>query len=312
MSVRESETRRTAMFQAALDCIVSIDHEGKIVEFNPAAEQTFGFRREEVLGREMAELIIPRAHRDQHRRALARYLTTGVATVPNRRIEMPALRADGSEIPVELAISRVPGSGPPHFMAVLRDISERKKAEEAHRVSKERFRLMADAAPVLVWTSGPDRLCTWFNKPWLDFVGRPMELELGNGWTENVHPDDFDRCIEIYVTSFDARQPFSMEYRLRRHDGEYRWLLDNGRPLYDANGEFSGYIGSCMDINEQKESQEALREQVENVEALFETLPIGVFIAHDANCRRITGNRAATTLLRTDIQENLSKSAATG
>jgi PAS domain S-box-containing protein len=103
--------------------------------------------------------------------------------------------------------------------------------------------------------SGTDKRCTWFNKPWLDFVGRPMEQELGNGWAENIHADDYDGCLKTYTTAFDARRPFSMEYRLKRHDGEYRWLLDNGVPLYGADAEFCGYIGSCIDITERRQAE---------------------------------------------------------
>jgi PAS domain S-box-containing protein len=139
------------------------------------------------------------------------------------------------------------------------DITERKRAEHALRESEQRFRLMADAAPVLIWMSGTDKLCTWFNKSWLDFVGRPIEQELGNGWAENVHAEDYDRCLKTYVTAFDAREPFRMEYRLRRHDGEYRWILDTGIPRYGADGEFAGYIGSCIDITDRKHAEEALR-----------------------------------------------------
>ena len=105
--------------------------------------------------------------------------------------------------------------------------------------------------------SGADKLCTWFNKPWLNFTGRPMEQELGNGWTENIHADDYDRCLKTYTSAFDARQPFSMEYRLKRHDGKYRWLLDNGVPLYGSDGGFAGYIGSCIDITDRRDTEQS-------------------------------------------------------
>jgi two-component system, sensor histidine kinase PdtaS len=110
------------------------------------------------------------------------------------------------------------------------------------------FRELADFAPVMIWRSGPDALCDWFNKPWLDFVGRTMEQEIGNGWAENVHPDDFDRCLKTYLSSFEARTAFSMSYRLKRRDGVYRNILDNGAPFY-RDGEFAGYFGSCIDIS---------------------------------------------------------------
>lgn len=123
----------------------------------------------------------------------------------------------------------------------------------------QHFHAIMDSAPVLVWVSGTDKLCTWFNKPWLEFVGRTMEQEAGNGWTKNVHPDDLDHCLKIFGGSFDARRPFEMQYRLRRHDGEYRWLLDKGIPLHDAARKFIGYIGSCVDITDHKLAENAVR-----------------------------------------------------
>src|SRR6516165_9399457 len=143
--------------------------------------------------------------------------------------------------------ARVPEKSPRRAAAIVRDGSEYSRADAAVYTSEERFRLMADAAPVMIWMSSTDKLCTWFNKPWLDFVGRPMEKELGNGWADNIHVDDLNLCLKTYTSAFDARKPFSMEYRLKRHDGQYRWLLDNGVPLYRPDGTFAGYIGSCID-----------------------------------------------------------------
>src|SRR5882724_2261584 len=181
----------------------------------------------------------------------------------------------GSEHESEYRITRPDGStrwiagyggvelderGKPAFArGVSRDITKRKIAEEELRESEARFRTVADSAPVLIWMSGPDKLCTFFNKGWLDFTGRTMEQELGKGWTEGVHADDLDHCLEVYGNSFNARQPFTMEYRLRRNDGEYRWLLDNGTPRFASDGAFLGYIGSCIGITERKLAEEKFR-----------------------------------------------------
>jgi PAS domain S-box-containing protein len=147
------------------------------------------------------------------------------------------------------------------MVGVMADITESRQAEETLRASEEQFRIMADTAPVMIWVSGIDMLCTFFNKSWLDFTGRGIEKELGNGWTEGVHREDYDRCLKTYFTSFEALKPFEMEYRLRRFDGEYRWLLDHGVPRFSASGEFLGYIGSCIDLTERKQA-EAEREQL--------------------------------------------------
>jgi len=145
-------------------------------------------------------------------------------------------------------------------------LARRLQASEAGlRESEQRFRIVADAAPVLIWMSGVDKLCTFFNKPWLEFTGRSLEKELGNGWAEGVHADDVQRCFKIYTEAFGARKAFVVQYRLRRHDGEYRWITDHGVPRYDVQKNFAGYIGSCMDVTDLISKEEALRDSEERM-----------------------------------------------
>jgi PAS domain S-box-containing protein len=150
--------------------------------------------------------------------------------------------------------------------------------------SEERFRLMADSAPVMIWMSGPDKLCTYFNKTWLDFTGRPIERELGAGWSEGVHPDDLERCLDTYVRAFDARQGFRMEYRLRRFDGEHRWILDAGAPRFESDGAFAGYIGSAIDIHDRKRAEmdaHQLRQELAHVGRVATLGELAGSLAHE-------------------------------
>jgi PAS domain S-box-containing protein len=143
----------------------------------------------------------------------------------------------------------------------------RTERERARLLARQRLQsslaaagLLADSAPVLMWISGPDKLCTSFNEGWLDFTGKSLEDELGEGWARGVHPEDLQRCLDIYHSAFDARRPFTLEYRLRRFDGRYRWVTDRGAPRFKNDGTFAGYIGCCVDITEQKEAEFARSE----------------------------------------------------
>ncbi len=149
---------------------------------------------------------------------------------------------------------------PARMSGVALDITDRKRAEQELRESEERFRLVADKAPVLIWMSGTDKLCTFFNKGWLDFTGQSMEHELREGWASGVHPEDLAGCLRTYSAAFDARLDFEMEYRLKRFDGKYRWVVDLGVPRIESDGTFRGYIGSCVDITDRKMSEESLEE----------------------------------------------------
>ena len=121
------------------------------------------------------------------------------------------------------------------------------------------YMALVEQAPIMIWRANQEKLCDYFNTRWLQFTGRTMEQEYGNGWADGVHPDDFARCLNIYVTNFDKRQIFEMRYRLRRHDGEFRYIFDRGVPFFDNNKSFLGYIGSCIDIHETVQAEEELK-----------------------------------------------------
>lgn len=154
-------------------------------------------------------------------------------------------------------------SGQKVWNGVSLDITKRRRNEERLSRTAGWQRRMLDHAPVLIWQAGVDAKCNWFNQTWLEFTGRTMEQETGDGWTEGVHPEDMARCISIYKESFENRNPFSMDYRLRRSDGQYRWITDQGTPVQDLDGKFAGYIGYCFDITERAETEEGMRQAVE-------------------------------------------------
>lgn len=160
---------------------------------------------------------------------------------------------------------------------LLANLIRRRRAERSLAESEARFRNMADTAPVLIWVAGSDKLCTFLNKAWLEFTGRDLERELGDGWAEAVHPDDLQNCLTTYEKAFDARKPFTMQYRLRRHDGVYRIITDEGVPRYDVAGKFLGYIGACVDISDLVQKETALTEMEERVALAAEATQLGVW-----------------------------------
>ncbi len=144
------------------------------------------------------------------------------------------------------------------FMVLAAIVQEQKQTERSFRESEQRFRLLADTAPALIWMADADKLCSYFNKSWLDFTGRSIDSQLGNGWSEGVHPEDLQTCMGTYTQTFDRREEFRMEYRLRRHDGEYRWMIDIGVPRYNQDHSFVGYVGIAIDVTERKRAENVL------------------------------------------------------
>jgi PAS domain S-box-containing protein len=253
-ALKNSEEKFSKAFREspmALTLTSAKDH--RYVDVNETFERLTGWCRDEVIGRTPFDIGIwvdPNERVD----VVKRVLTDGGI----RNVEIRYRRKDGAEMVGLGSAELIQIGNEPCLLSVIADITERKKAEQDLRESELRFRLLADTAPVLIWMSGRDKLCTYFNKSWLNFTGRSIEEELGNGWAGGVHPQDLQRCLHTYTVSFDRGEDFSMEYRLRRHDGAYRWILDIGVPRFQEDGSFAGYIGSCVDITARKQAEEAL------------------------------------------------------
>jgi PAS domain S-box-containing protein len=251
-----TEARRhlAAIVESSDDAILSQSLDGRILSWNSGAELMYGYSADEMIGQTVSKLALADNNGE------ASEIIDRIGAGESDHLEAKSVRKDGRQIDVSLRISALKDEHGKIMGAstIARDITERKQAEEALRQSETRFRNMADNSPVMIWISGTDKLCTYVNKQFLDFTGRTMEQELGEGWAEGVHADDYDYCLDTYTTSFDNRKRFEMEYRLRRADGEYRWVLASGTPRFSSDGEFLGYIGSCIDISQRKESEEAL------------------------------------------------------
>ncbi len=308
MRLRENENLFRIQVEEVKDyAVFMLDTEGKVLSWNAGAERLKGYRAEEIIGKHFS-CFYP--EEEQNAGKPEEELRIAAA---EGRLEDEAwrLRKDGSRFWGNVIITALHDeSGKLRgFSKVTRDITGRKKVEEALRESEELFRLMADTAPVLIWVSGTDTLCTFFNKPWREFTGRTLEQEQGKGWTEGVHPDDLQRCMEMYLSAFNARRNFQMEYRLRRADSEYRWIVDTGVPRFMPNGDFAGYIGSCFDITDRKRAEEALRESENKFFKAFQAMPSALIISSLADGRYKEVNEAFERVLGYRHDELIGRSA---
>lgn len=252
-----------ACFAQAPEAAVVLRMDGRVVSINQEFTRMFGYEAEEVLERPIDDLIVSDALKES-----ARDYSDELRHGGRVEVETVRRRKDGSDVYVSiLAVSITSDAGEQIAKyAIYRDITEQRKAEGRLRESEARFQEMADTAPVLIWMTGTDGLCNYFNKPWLEFTGRSIEQEVGTGWVEGVHPDDVQGCFDGFLPAFHARIPFRMEYRLRRADGAYRWVMESGIPRYTGVGEFAGYIGSNIDITDLKSAVEE-RERLRQLEA---------------------------------------------
>ena len=280
-----SRSRYFDLYDLAPVGYCTVGETGLILEANLTVATLLGVSRRELVQQLLARFIQP-DDQDRHYLAAKQLRATGQPQAYELRLVKP----DGTSFWAQLQYS-TDAIGSPICRVTLNDITARKQAEAAAVEIETRFTVMADTAPVLIWEAGRDKLCNYFNKVWLDFTGRTLAQELGNGWTEGVHPEDLARCLETYVSSFDARQGFRMEYRLRRHDGEYRWILDHGVPRHQPDGRFVGYIGSCVDITERKQAEEELRWRTALLEAQTNATIDGILVVDKAGQKILQNQR---------------------
>jgi two-component system, cell cycle sensor histidine kinase and response regulator CckA len=276
---RESERRFRDLLEGVQFVAIITDLHGAITFCNAHTLTITGWSKDEMIGRPAGEFLHPAFPLQGTGDATSG--TSPDGTKPF--VEGSLLSKDGTRIWIQWCIAKLRDSAgrAAGFASLGEDVTELRslRAEAARRESEERFRNLADISPLMVWVSGPDKGFTFFNKGWLAFTGRTLEEELGSGWIANVYPDDRDSCLALYSAAFDARVEFQKEFRKRRADGEYRWVLASGVPRFTSDGEFAGYLGSCTDITDLKHrrDKDVAHQKLETVG----TLAGG--IAHDFN-----------------------------
>lgn len=262
----EAVSLLAALVKSSDDAIIGMSLQGTVRSWNAGAERVYGYAPQEIIGLPITDLC-PQDRLDEVPAMLNR-IAKGEHV---RNVETMQRRKRGRRFHVSLTVSPVKDADGTVVAAsaIARDITQRKRIEAALRDSEARFHMMADTAPVMVWMSDPDQGCTFFNKRWLEFTGRTLEEETGSGWFHGIHAQDQPRCRDTYQEAVRQQQPFTMEYRLRRADGAYRWIVDTGVPRFEPDGTLSGYIGSCIDLTERKEMEDELRKTLKEKESLL-------------------------------------------
>ncbi|MEM7761195.1 MAG: PAS domain S-box protein, partial [Cyanobacteria bacterium P01_A01_bin.40] len=302
-ALARSEAKFRAIFEHAGVGITVAGLDKKLLQVNPKFCQFIGYTAAELQSMTFEQITHPedREGDQQHVRQMRSQ------KIPTLIKEKRYIHKDGSTIWGNLTAVVVTDATqkPSYFIAVVEDITKRKRAELALLESETYFINLLNDCPFLVWTSGTDGLCSFFNTAWLDYTGRALTQELGNGWAEGVHPEDLEFCLDIYQTAFTRRERFQMEYRLRKRNGQYGWIYDEGIPRFKADGSFAGYIGTCVDISDRikvKQEREQLLEKVEQerqfLKSVLQQMPAGVVIVEAPSGKIILSNQQTAEIMK--------------
>jgi PAS domain S-box-containing protein len=295
LEIKQAETRirqLSSAVEANANSIVSIDLEGYITHWNKGAESLFGHNSSEMTGRSLVELV-PLDRQEEHRQFCER-IQRGEAVAP---FESVRLTKDGRAVDISISASPIhDDSGKPiGAFTCMRDLTELRRAQSALRESEDRFHILADATPLMIWMMDTEKRCAWVNRARSTFTGRSLTQELGDGLLESIHPEDLSRWQQVYHTAAERLQPFEIEYRLRRHDNEYRWVFDQGVPYFAQGGSFLGYLGCSMDVTERKQADEALESKFDELRSTQQTL--------QAQNEELASSRQALELERSRYRE---------
>jgi PAS domain S-box-containing protein len=257
----EAHARLAAIVESANDAIIGTTVNGTVTNWNKAAEEIYGYRADEMIGRSIA-VVVPPDHFEEHRHLNER-VTRGEKIV---RLETLAARKDGRLIPISLTLSPIVSSDGVNIgiSRIVRDITERKRMEQTLRESERRFRIVADAAPVMIWMTDPSGQWTFRNKTYLEFVGGSTEAAAGR--LDYAHEADREFYWQTFSAALNDRRPYLVEYRIKRGDGQYRWVVESGVPHFAPDGSLAGYIGSAVDVTERKWIEQSLRGAFDELE----------------------------------------------
>ncbi len=286
-AVQEIEQQAREIVDSALDAVVGMDADGIITSWNKQAEEIFGWTRPEAVGRRMSETIIPMQYRSSHEGGLRHFFQTGQGPVLNQRIEITALRRDGSEFSVELTVTPLKSGDTWRFSSFIRDISDRKRSEEQLRTSELNLHRMTETIPEMLWSAMTDGAIDYCNARVLDYTGLSHGEIQGTGWMKTIHPDDADNIARAWTDSVESGNPFQFEFRcLRASDGMYRWCVSSALPLRASDGGILKWYGTVVDFHDRRQAQEDLRSTQAELAHVNRVMTMGELtasIAHEVN-----------------------------
>jgi PAS domain S-box-containing protein len=283
--LKRSVARYRVVVETASDAVVSIDESGGIILANPATKRIFGYHSEDLIGKPLT-VLMPGAMRKLHEAGFKRYLETSTRHFNWQGTELTALRANGEEFPVEVSFGEMSADGRKIFTGFIRDISEKKRAEEAVSASERSLSLIINTMPVLAWSALPDGAVEFFNQRWLDYTGLSPEQARGWGWAKALHQDDLSRITEYWQSMIQAKAAGEIEARFRRFDGDHRWFLFRADPLRNESGAIVKWYGTNTDIDDRKRAEEALRNTQAELARVMRVMTIGQLtasIAHEVS-----------------------------